>query len=1202
MWVDYAQAHKVSFYDCSTCLTVISRTQDTKFYGEYLDFNGVYSTGSFVSSSNGYQALASLENYYQFPVGATGLIANYGVGGGAEFDIYAGGLIGESDATSVAVRLENGADLQALGLDIPAWGTAVYIPNLANSASFNIVGTMIHDSVNYDFEILHPSANGRFQGTADHSKINNASSNFFWTFLDETDGELDITRNLAVTFADGTHTDASTLIFEGSPMGAMSGGTITISGSLTISIAAGYGYLNNTGTSVYQRIDWNNSNLTLSPNTDNYIYFNETATLSAAASQPNSVNNIILGRVVTNTTGVELVDNSPYFASHMANALSKFNRNALGPVFADGCTVSADVTPQQLDVTAGLYYFGENEYNPTGGSAITFTRYFQSGSGAFGWNKSSQTLVPNNQYNSGSALNAMSASYFTKHTLYTVGKGPDEEYFLVVGQNQYATLVETENANLPTPPTYFSDGVVSLASIYVQSGSANIIQIQDIRPIIGFRASGVNASAVHGNLLGLTSDDHPQYLLTNGGRSLTGNLNMGSYNITNVNSLTATSITGSLLGTATTASYAQNAVTASYSLALGANIGQNAAGTIQLRNSAGTAISSLNISTITASLAYTASYVVTALTASYVLQAVSSSYATNGGVTQIVAGTNITISPVTGTGAVTINSTGGGASFPYTGSAIISGSLIVTGSTVSSNGFTGSLLGTASYATQAFSASYAPYTTGNLATAQARRTTGYTLTLATALITFDATDVENQPTVVSHDNTNTDRIYVYSSGLYSIHYHADVAQGTSTNDYEFSATKNTLTILNGSLIAGKNSSTDKTTVGITTQEILTAGDYVSLAARYVASSGGIVNNAVLSVTKMEGVAGPTGPSGSAGAPGGVTSIVAGTNVTISPISGLGDVTINAAGGSGTPGGATGDVQYNNAGAFAGAANVEIASGNLQLVSTTDPTAPSAGNLILYSKDIAGRQLPKWIGPSGVDTPIQPNMAFNQVSIIGPGGGTTVGVIGCTITSVGTISNPNIASTNLKTQTRRIVNTSAAGAGSLASTRIASLECWRGNVASQGGFFAVARFGLTTLQTGMRMFIGFTDNATAAPTNIDPTTSTTPGKIGMAIAASTGNWNLVHNITGTAPTVIALGASYPVDVTSLYEMILFAKPNDTVVTYRITNLSTGAQTSGTLSTNLPASTTPLGRVCWATNNATATAVAWDLSRFSLETDY
>jgi len=46
--------------------------------------------------------------------------------------------------------------------------------------------------------------------------------------------------------------------------------------------------------------------------------------------------------------------------------------------------------------------------------------------------------------------------------------------------------------------------------------------------------------------------------------------------------------------------------------------------------------------------------------------------------------------------------------FPFTGSAIISGSLGVTGSLIVTGGITGSLQGTASYATQALSASYAP--------------------------------------------------------------------------------------------------------------------------------------------------------------------------------------------------------------------------------------------------------------------------------------------------------------------------------------------------------------------------------------------------------------------------------------------------------------------------------------------------------------
>ena len=95
-------------------------------------------------------------------------------------------------------------------------------------------------------------------------------------------------------------------------------------------------------------------------------------------------------------------------------------------------------------------------------------------------------------------------------------------------------------------------------------------------------------------------------------------------------------------------------------------------------------------------------------TASWAQNAVTASYALNSGVTQIIAGTNVTISPAGGTGSVTINATGGGgASFPFTGSALITGSLVITGSTTSTLGFTGSLFGTASWAQNAVTASYA---------------------------------------------------------------------------------------------------------------------------------------------------------------------------------------------------------------------------------------------------------------------------------------------------------------------------------------------------------------------------------------------------------------------------------------------------------------------------------------------------------------
>ena len=55
--------------------------------------------------------------------------------------------------------------------------------------------------------------------------------------------------------------------------------------------------------------------------------------------------------------------------------------------------------------------------------------------------------------------------------------------------------------------------------------------------------------------------------------------------------------------------------------------------------------------------------------------------------------------------------------------------------------------------------------------------------------------------------------------------------------------------------------------------------------------------------------------------GGVTQIVAGTNISISPVSGLGAVTINSTGGGGTPGGTDTNIQFNSGSTFSGSSNL-----------------------------------------------------------------------------------------------------------------------------------------------------------------------------------------------------------------------------------------------------------------------------------------
>lgn len=284
--------------------------------------------------------------------------------------------------------------------------------------------------------------------------------------------------------------------------------------------------------------------------------------------------------------------------------------------------------------------------------------------------------------------------------------------------------------------------------------------------------------------------------------------------------------------------------------------------------------------------------------------------------------------------------------------------------------------------------------------------------------------------------------------------------------------------------------------------------------------------------------------------------------------------------------------------------VDIQSGGLQLAAQNDPATPAAGNLRIYAKDIAGRVMPKWIGPAGVDTPMQASLGFNRVSMVVPAGGSTlttfVGGFGTTFTNTGTAANPTPASTNMLTSVRRATFSSGTTAGTVASHRQSVLQVWRGNAAGRGGFFYTIRFGTSALVAGNRAFVGLSD-VVSAPTNVDPTTSTTPGKIGVAVNANTGNWKLVNNVTGTAPAVLDLGSTMPLNTTDLYELVLYSPPNGSSIGYRLKNITTNNQVTGSLTTNIPTNTTFLAPQFWITNNATAAAAVLDFSGWYLESD-
>jgi hypothetical protein len=308
------------------------------------------------------------------------------------------------------------------------------------------------------------------------------------------------------------------------------------------------------------------------------------------------------------------------------------------------------------------------------------------------------------------------------------------------------------------------------------------------------------------------------------------------------------------------------------------------------------------------------------------------------------------------------------------------------------------------------------------------------------------------------------------------------------------------------------------------------------------------------------------------------------------------------GGGGSPGGSNRQVQFKNSTAFDGAAGLEIGTDGIPLlvVPATAPTAPAADRLKLYAVNRAGRVLPSFVGPSGLDSPLQPALFANAAGILLPGTAATVHAMGMLHTSTGSaVVHPTLASTTLLDSLRRWRHATSATAGNSAGTRHGQNQAWRGNIADgRGGFFFAARFGMPTAIALQRGFVGLI-GSTAVIGNVNPSTLT--NMLGLGYDSGHVTLRIMHNDASGAATAIDLGASFPVLLGAVYDIRMFCAPNGSQIGWRVERLDSPASASGTITTDMPANTVFLNSQLWINNGATAAIAQLDVMRVYVETD-
>ncbi len=283
------------------------------------------------------------------------------------------------------------------------------------------------------------------------------------------------------------------------------------------------------------------------------------------------------------------------------------------------------------------------------------------------------------------------------------------------------------------------------------------------------------------------------------------------------------------------------------------------------------------------------------------------------------------------------------------------------------------------------------------------------------------------------------------------------------------------------------------------------------------------------------------------------------------------------GGGGSPGGASGEIQFNNAGAFGGAADVEIEGGQLRLPSIASPAVPASGGVKVFAQDFAGTPWPTFRHPLGQENHmLQPMLQNGNYKLFIPGGGTTVTSLGVVSTGTGTATASNVTNGTRRQRMKRIdyrVTTASTTAVAGWYDNSSQLTVGGGN-SWEGGFWGVMNGGPATgvATATHRFFMGLRD--VGAPADTDPGTFLRCVGIGYARGTDT-NLQFLHNDGAGAATKIDLGASFAVPTTDqsvIWRLRMYSPPGPTQsVTYEVTNIDTGAQATGTVTTNLPSTT-------------------------------
>lgn len=292
-----------------------------------------------------------------------------------------------------------------------------------------------------------------------------------------------------------------------------------------------------------------------------------------------------------------------------------------------------------------------------------------------------------------------------------------------------------------------------------------------------------------------------------------------------------------------------------------------------------------------------------------------------------------------------------------------------------------------------------------------------------------------------------------------------------------------------------------------------------------------------------------------------------------------------------PGGSSPQLQYNaGGGAFGGMANVEHDGGNIILLEDL-PSAPAAGELVPHARSEAIPLLASRInGEAGMIAGLP--WASAHVFVWRPYTSSLVHEIGGPSSAVvGTVTTPGVASGSMLSRAFRSRMTSIASTNQAAGRHVTAVTF----IARETGVWLKFRVALPAMNSDGLAFAGLTADAASIAGSSAP--SAWLNFIGFGKNAGDTNWQIMSNDgAGAGVTHASLGTDFPTTTTTaIVDLVLYCAAGGSTVTYWANRVDTAVTpVTGTISTDLPASTVFMVPRLWLSTGATSsTAVVMDL---------